>query len=76
MTIVTKISQLNCNDHITYKCADGELAATVSHVRIGRNGNNKMVPFLNLRVDAHGNKLAHDIELLSGIEMYRIKKVL
>jgi len=69
------LNQLNISDRITYNCAAGKLTATVSHVRIGKNGNGKMVPFLNLNVDEQNGKKAHKVELLSGIEMYRIERI-
>jgi hypothetical protein len=76
-TFITSYSQLNNGDRISYESNCGTLTATVSHIRIGKNGLGKMVPFLSLNVDAMNGRKAHRLELLGGnsLPMYRIRKL-
>jgi hypothetical protein len=76
-TIIASYSQLNNGDRISYESNCGALTATVSHIRIGKNSLDKMVPFLNLNVDAKNERKAHSLELLGGksLAMYKIQKL-
>lgn len=77
MTHITSYAQLNGGDRISYQSNCGVLTATVSHVRIGKNAFGKMVPWLNLNVDATNGRKAHKLELLGGksLAMYKIQKL-
>jgi hypothetical protein len=76
-TFIASYNQLNNGDRISYESKCGVMTATVSHIRIGKNGLGKMVPFLNLNVDAKNDRKAHRLELLGGnsLTMYNIQKL-
>lgn len=78
MSYIKKVNQLNCNDKIEYECGDGKVTATVSHIRIGKNAMDKMIPWLSLKsiFRKEDGKQFGDVELPgNGLAMFKIVKV-